>query len=109
MSIENLKKVDPFAEATDDSGVKTNNPVHIRIQQRAGKKSITTVQGLPEELDFKLVLKAFKKQFNCNGTVVEDEELGEVLQLSGDQRENIARFLIDEEICEKANIKVHGF
>ena len=33
----------------------------IRIQQRNGKKSLTTVTGLPADLDFKKILKAFKK------------------------------------------------
>jgi hypothetical protein len=33
----------------------------IRIQQRSGRKSLTTVQGLPALLDYKLVLSAVKK------------------------------------------------
>jgi translation initiation factor SUI1 len=33
----------------------------IRIQQRNGRKTLTTVQGIPGEIDFKKVLKAFKK------------------------------------------------
>lgn len=70
---------------------------------------MTTLQGLPKEYDAKKILKVFKKEFACNGTVVEDEELGEVLQLSGDQRVKIAEFLVKENIAKKANIKIHGF
>lgn len=33
----------------------------IRIQQRNGRKTLTTVQGLPSEYDQKKLLKAFKK------------------------------------------------
>jgi translation initiation factor SUI1 len=33
----------------------------IRVQQRNGRKTLTTIQGLPEELDQKRILKAFKK------------------------------------------------
>jgi len=40
------------------------------------------------------VLKAFKKEFCCNGTVVEDPEQGNVIQLQGDQRKNVSQFLI---------------
>lgn len=32
------------------------------------------------------VIKAFKKEFACNGTVIENEEFGKVIQLQGDQR-----------------------
>jgi translation initiation factor 1 len=35
--------------------------VHVRVQQRNGKKSLTTVQGLPEAFDYKKILKALKK------------------------------------------------
>mmetsp|Transcript_20015 Transcript_20015/g.60490 ORF Transcript_20015/g.60490 Transcript_20015/m.60490 type:complete len:92 (+) Transcript_20015:379-654(+) len=51
---------DPFAEAGDneDSG---KDYVHIRVQQRNGKKSLTTIQGLEKNFDYKKVLKAFKK------------------------------------------------
>lgn len=36
--------LDPFAEAnSEDSGAGTEEYVHIRIQQRNGRKSLTTV------------------------------------------------------------------
>jgi translation initiation factor 1 len=53
-------------------------------------------------------LKKFKKDFACNGTVVDDEEMGQVLQLSGDQRIKIAEFLVSEDIAKKTDIKIHG-
>lgn len=81
----------------------------MRIQQRNGRKTLTTLQGLPKEFDAKKILKNFKKVFACNGTIVEDDELGYILQLSGDQRLKIAEFLVNEKIAEKANIKIHGF
>ncbi|KAI8084680.1 translation initiation factor SUI1 [Halteromyces radiatus] len=100
---------DPFADVEEESSPKTTSYIHLRIQQRNGRKTLTTLQGLPTEYDAKKILKQFKKEFACNGTVVEDEELGNVLQLSGDQRLKIAEFLVKEEIAKKANIKVHGF
>ena len=83
--------------------------VHIRIQQRNGRKSLTTVAGLADDLDLKRILKAFKTTFSCNGTVIEDEEHGDILQLQGDQRKNVAAFLVDNEICLKNEIRIHGF
>ncbi|PVU98403.1 hypothetical protein BB560_005678, partial [Smittium megazygosporum] len=92
-TFQNLKTYDPFAD-TD-----------IRIQQRNGRKTITSLQGLPEEFDQKRLLKAFKKIFACNGTIVEDEELGQVIQLQGDQRANLREFIINEQIAKKEMIK----
>merc|ERR1712189_152414 len=55
------------------SGKMLQNKIQIRIQQRNGRKTISTVQGIEEKYDLKKLAKAFKKEFNCNGTVVEDE------------------------------------
>ncbi|KAA8491798.1 Protein translation factor SUI1-like [Porphyridium purpureum] len=116
---------DPFADAelADDNGVapanangggaagvtaKKSNLIHLRIQQRNGRKSLTTIQGLDKKLDLEKLMKAFKKEFCCNGNVVEDATLGRVIQLQGDQRENVRKFLVEEEIADKKMIKVHG-
>ena len=48
-------------------------------------------------------------EYCCNGTVIEDEEAGKVLQLQGDQRKNVSAFLLGNELCKKDQIKVHGF
>lgn len=42
-------------------GGESKSKVHIRTQQRNGRKSITTVQGLDSDLDLKKICKAFKK------------------------------------------------
>ncbi|RRT80366.1 hypothetical protein B296_00012238 [Ensete ventricosum] len=56
--------------------------VHIRIQQRNGRKSLTTVQGLKKEFSYNKILKDLKKEFCCNGTVVQDPELGQVISFA---------------------------
>ncbi|KAI9492564.1 hypothetical protein BDB00DRAFT_873322 [Zychaea mexicana] len=109
-SVEELNApFDPFAEVEEEKSPKQANHIHLRIQQRNGRKTLTTLQGLPKQYDNKKILKTFKKVFACNGTIVDDDELGEVLQLSGDQRLKIAEFLVKEEIVKKSEIKVHGF
>ncbi|KAJ1926408.1 Eukaryotic translation initiation factor eIF-1 [Tieghemiomyces parasiticus] len=107
--IQNFKKVDPFADIGEDTLPDQADKIHIRIQQRNGRKTITTVQGLSSALDLKKILKSLKKVQACNGTIVEDEEHGDVIQLQGDQRDAIALFLASEGIAAKANIKIHGF
>ena len=39
---------------------------------------MTFPQGLSAEYDFKKIVKVAKKEFACNGTVVEHPEYGEV-------------------------------
>ncbi|CAD6498906.1 BgTH12-04562 [Blumeria graminis f. sp. triticale] len=97
-SIENLRTFDPFAEADEDTGEikQSQNYIHIRIQQRNGRKTLTTVQGLPKKFDQKKILKVIKKKFACNGTIVVDTEMGEVIQLQGDQRKDVQEFLTDK-------------
>lgn len=67
------------------------------------------VQGLPDDLDLKKIVRAFKKAWCCNGTVVENEEWGTIIQLQGDHRKDISKFLIEEGISFKDQIKVHGY
>lgn len=101
---------DPFAEANaDDSGAGAKEYVHVRVQQRNGRKSLTTVQGLKKEFSYNKILKDLKKEFCCNGTVVQDPELGQVIQLQGDQRKNVSNFLSQTGIVKKELIKIHGF
>uniref|UniRef100_M1C862 Translation factor n=1 Tax=Solanum tuberosum TaxID=4113 RepID=M1C862_SOLTU len=99
---------DPFADANaQNSGAGAKEYVHIRVQQRNGRKSLTTVQGLKKEFSYNKILKDLKKEFCCNGTVVQDPELGQVIQLQGDQRKNVSTFLIQAGIVKKDNIKIH--
>jgi len=113
MSVQNLNTFDPFADEGDPLGDSQDvgsqaDYIHIRIQQRNGRKTLTTLQGLPKVYDAKKLLKAFKKEFACNGTLVDDEKMGQVIQLQGDQRVKISSFLTDNGI-DKSTIKVHGF
>ncbi|KAM5511234.1 translation initiation factor [Fusarium oxysporum f. sp. phaseoli] len=122
-----IATLDPFAEADEDTGEtkQTQNYIHIRIQrgivfaynanmapERNGRKTLTTVQGLPKKFDQKKILKVIKKKFACNGTIVNDSEMGEVIQLQGDQRKDVQEFLIDKKEgleLDAKTIKVHGF
>lgn len=110
-NIQNLGgSFDPFADAAKEEAASApKDIVHIRVQQRNGRKCLTTVQGINPKIDLKKVIKAFKKEFACNGTVIEDEEFGKVIQLQGDQRTNASTFLTKQGICAKDAVKVHGF
>jgi translation initiation factor SUI1 len=84
----------------------------VNPAERNGRKTLTTVQGLPKKFDQKKILKVIKKQFACNGTVVADSEMGEVIQLQGDQRKDVQDFLTNKKEglgLDGKTIKVHGF
>ena len=53
---------DPFAAASEglNEGAQ-GGLIHIRIQQRNRRQTLTTVQGLPAEYDLKLIVKTCKK------------------------------------------------
>ncbi|XP_062518699.1 eukaryotic translation initiation factor 1-like [Corticium candelabrum] len=111
-AIQNLQAYDPFADAaadtSDSKGVQSGH-IHIRIQQRNGRKTLTTVQGISDDYDKKKLVRYAKREFACNGTVVEHPEYGEVLQFQGDQRNNIATFLTRIGLCTEEQLKMHGF
>ncbi|XP_060197947.1 protein translation factor SUI1 homolog 2-like [Lycium barbarum] len=100
---------DPFAEAKEVGAPGAKEYVRIRIQQRNNRKSVTTIQGLKKEFSYEKILKVLKKEFCCNGNVVQDKELGKVIQLQGDQRKNVTQFLLNADIVKKEQIKIHGF
>lgn len=55
---------DPFADASKGDDLLpagTEDYIHIRIQQRNGRKTLTTVQGIADDYDKKKLVKAFKK------------------------------------------------
>lgn len=56
-----------------------------------------------------LLSSSLAQQFSTNGTILKDEEMGEVIQIQGDRRKDAMEFLVKYKICEKDEIKVHGF
>lgn len=82
--------------------------VHIRNQQRNGRKSITTIAGLEDDLDLDKILRYMRKIFSTNGTILHDDEEGDIVQLQGDCRFDARDFLVKYSICKKTDIKVHG-
>lgn len=104
--------LDPFAKNDTSKegggGSSSGNLIHIRNQQRNGRKSVTTIQGLSKDLDLKRIVRALKKEYSCNGTVIEDPEHGSIIQLQGDKRQDVRSFLEREDICTNDQIRIHG-
>jgi len=105
--------MDPFQQQDIfASSSLAKNKYHIRVQQRNGRKCITTLDGLEDDLDLKRICRAMRNAFSCNGNVTAKEDGSEVIQLQGDQRENIKQWLLENEVLqthEAHRIVVHGF
>lgn len=82
-----------------------NYMIHVRIHQRNGRKSTTTIEGIPSDLDLKKIVRYLRKVYHTNGTIIEEEN---VIQLQGDQRKNIYEAFTQWNIAPKENITVHG-
>jgi translation initiation factor SUI1 len=82
------------------------NPQELKINQET--HTLSKFKALTHLTDF-IFSFYISAEYCCNGCVVEDEELGKVLQLQGDQRKNVSAFLISNELAKKDTIKIHGF
>lgn len=91
-----FQEKDPFYQS--------NEEIHIRLFHRNARKTITTLEGLNKDLNFKKLLDHLKRKFNCNGAIKEN-----IISFSGDQRENLTKFLIEEGIANQDQIKIHGY
>lgn len=80
----------------------------IRMQQRNGRKNMTIVEGISTDFDPSKLLRSIKKKLYCQGTVVDDGKGGNVLQFTGDQRNEIAVFLVRNAVVAPSELVVHG-
>ncbi|PHU13753.1 Protein translation factor SUI1 -like protein [Capsicum chinense] len=64
---------DSFTEVKESGAPRSKEYVHIHIQKGNEKKSLKTVQGLRKEFSYEKIMKDLKKEFCCNGTVVQDK------------------------------------
>eukprot|EP01084_Bolivina_argentea_P256700 432291_1 len=90
---------------------KNKNKVHLYYQQRTGRKGMTTIVGLPQNLNFSKLLKKMKKKWSSGGTILKDDadEIGPVIKLNGDFRDKVKAFLVEQYIVDKDQITKHGY
>ena len=83
-------------------------PVTIQVQERSGSKYHTSIIGLASDLDIEKIMAYLKKKYKCNGFISNDLKSGEVITLTGDQKENVYRFLVSQQIYKKEEILTRG-
>ncbi len=95
----------------DDCTDRPISRIHIRVQQRNGKKCITLIEGLAEDLNLPKIVKIMKKTFQTSGAIIKNDNDDEIIQLGGDQRESARQFMLKYKIWESPDppIKIHGY
>jgi translation initiation factor SUI1 len=91
-----------------------NFDIHIRVQVRNGKKSWTFIENLDKveqttdkkEQFMENEAKALKSLLHCSATIKKPEN---TIQLQGDHRDKIKKYLLDKKYVRDAQIKMHGF
>jgi len=100
--------MDPFLQVFDEQ---RTSKIHIRVQQQ-GKRWITTIDGLDDDLDIKRIARAMKKALHCSIIVTPNKDDEEVIQLQGDHRDAVREWLIANEVLTEQEAKerllVHG-
>ena len=86
----------------------SNHKVHIGIKQRTTRSSITLVENLPNSFDLTILLKKMRKNFHCSGSIQSGQD-GKIIQLSGDQRVFVKKFLINNSLIDEENVITHGY
>ena len=106
----------PCVMLDDDSTINKleSSKVHVHVHPRRGK-FFTTVEGLADDLDVQKIVQHLRTSLHCSGSVLKAKGQERatsasapvsVLQLSGDQRVSVGKFLNDEELC--SHVVIHG-
>lgn len=77
-------------------------------EKRNGRQCFTIISDMAEDLDLKKICRYLKKTLNCGGNVLKDETLGEVIRLTGDQKQSVIDFLINQQIYKADEITLKG-
>jgi translation initiation factor 1 len=82
--------------------------VIIQVQRRNGRQCFTIVSDIAEDLDSHKICRYLKKTLNCGGNILKDKELGEIMRLTGDQKQAVIDFFLEQEIYKGDEIIVKG-
>lgn len=94
-----------FAFSDEKNGFEENE-IHVRKQNRKGRKWLTTVEGVPSDYDINDLLNILKKELCCNGTITIDNKNRKVIQMQGDHGKKIIEKL--QQIFREHKVYSHG-
>ena len=89
--------------------------IHIKKLKRNGRKWLTIIDGLTEDLEeIQALAKGLRKALNCIGAVKDvkqQDAIGSssyIIQLSGDVRHESGAFLVNRGLYEESQLIIHG-
>jgi translation initiation factor SUI1 len=82
--------------------------VVIHVQKRNGRQCFTVISDIAEDLDLNRICRYLKKKLNCGGNVLKDEKIGEIIRLTGDQKQAVIDFFLEQEIYKADEITLKG-
>lgn len=80
----------------------------IQVQRRNARQCFTIMSDIADDLDLKKICRYLKKTLNCGGNVLKDETHGEIIRLTGDQKQAVIDFLLEQEIYKSDEIIIKG-
>ena len=100
----------PFNNIFEEDEITNINKqtIKIGVKQRNTKKYLTMITGIDTKYDYKTLLSDIKKEFQCNGAIIENKKNEKVIQLNGNQKDKMFKFLIDNNIATRDMIKLSG-
>jgi translation initiation factor SUI1 len=91
--------------------VNRTGKIHIRTQQQ-GKRWITTIEGLDDDLDQERIARAMKKAFHCAAKAVQSPDGAEIIMIQGNHRDDALEWLLAYEVISekerKERVVLHG-
>uniref|UniRef100_A0A6C0BE53 SUI1 domain-containing protein n=1 Tax=viral metagenome TaxID=1070528 RepID=A0A6C0BE53_9ZZZZ len=89
--------------------LENNRTIHIRTQQRNGRKCFTLIEFFDNDKECEKLIKKLKKIQSCGGYTRKDENSGKyVVILNGDHRAFIYEYLTSVEPYCNSTINIHG-
>lgn len=82
--------------------------IKISVKQRKANKFLTIIEGIDTKYDYKNLLSDMKKDFQCNGAIVQNKKKETVIQLNGNHKDKIYKFLIKNDLATSDMIKLSG-
>lgn len=96
------------SEFNDFENQLNNKKVVIHVQKRNARQCFTVISDIAEDLDLKKICRYLKKTLNCGGNILKDQEMGQIIRLTGDQKQAVIDFFLSEQIYKADEIIVKG-
>lgn len=99
-----------FSDPTKDLNKQFKSKIHLRVQKRNARQSITSIEGLDHyQVELKKFLGYLRKTLCCNGSLKKNTEKGNIIIVQGDHRDEISKLLKKKYEVRVENIVIHGF